>query len=355
MSTSSLAQVIREPRMHVGARRAGARRVNLALQGGGAHGAFTWGVLDRLLEDGRVGFEGLSGTSAGAMNAVVMAHGLASAGRDGARQALEDFWLAVARHMPFELGSGAKNDAMPAAAPMRAWLQWARFFSPAQINPLDLNPLRDIVVAQVDFERLREASDVKLFIAATQANTGKLRIFHTHELSADVVLASACLPTIHRAVEIDGEPYWDGAFAANPAVFPLYYECFARDIVIVLLAPLIYDDTPTTASEIQRRSAELAFNANFLREMRMFADVRRRAAEAPRPGREERRLLRTNFHVIDGDPVLGELAAETRLIASRQLLEDLKELGRKQAQHWLRRHLAHVGRRSSVDLARLFA
>ena len=231
-----------------------------------------------------------------------------------------------------------------------------KIFSPAQINPLDLNPLRDIIVGQVDFERLRRSRDIKLFIAATQANTGKLRLFRTHEVSADAVLASACLPTIHRAVEIDGEPYWDGAFAANPAVFPLLYECFTRDNVIVLLSPLEYGPTPKTANEIQRRSADIAFNSTFLREMRMFAHLRELAAQSSaQSGRFERRLMRTHFHLIEGGHVLGELAAETKLIASRQFVERLKELGREQARAWLRRHFGHIGNRSSVDLAKLFA
>lgn len=335
------------------------RRINLALQGGGAHGAFTWGVLDRLLEDGRVSFEGVSGTSAGAMNAVVMAHGLATGGRDGGREALEAFWLAVANCTPFELGALPAPDAMSpgAAAPVRALLQWTRFFSPAQINPLDLNPLRDIIASQVDFERLRRSRDIKLFIAATHANSGKLRLFRTPEVCADAVLASACLPTIHRAVEIDGEPYWDGAFAANPAVFPLFYECFARDNVIVLLSPLEHGATPTTAHEIQRRSSDIAFNATFLREMRMFAYLRERGQQQSpaAAGSFERRLMRTRFHLIEAKDALGDLASESKLIASRQFLVHLKERGREQAQAWLRRHFAHIGTRMTIDLAKLFA
>jgi NTE family protein len=341
---------LRRPRIH--------RRINLALQGGGAHGAFTWGVLDRLLEDGRVGFEGISGTSAGAMNAVVMAHGLSMGGRDGAREALQSFWLAVANCTPFDLGPAPSPDSVNAGATaqMRAWLQWARFFSPAQINPLDLNPLRDIILAEVDFERLRRSSDVKLFVAATHANSGKLRLFRNSEISAEAVLASACLPTIHRAVEIDGEPYWDGAYAANPAVFPLFYECFARDNVIVLLSPLDHGPTPQTATEIQHRSADIAFNATFLREMRMFAFLRERAEQSPAAaGGLEKRLMRTHFHVIEGSHVLGDLASESKLIASRQFVERLRDLGREQAQAWLRRHFAHIGSRSTVDLARLFS
>jgi NTE family protein len=339
-------------------RRSNPRRINLALQGGGAHGAFTWGVLDQLLEDGRVSFEGVSGTSAGAMNAAVMAHGLSIGGPDAARQALQDFWLAVANCTPFEIGAVPSIDSMGSGvtAPMRAWLQWTQLFSPAQINPLNLDPLRDIIAAQVDFERLRRGREIKLFVAATHANTGKLRLFRTPEISVESVLASACLPTIHRAVEIDGEAYWDGAYAANPAVFPLFYECFTRDNVMVLLAPLRHGSTPTTTTDIQRRSMDIAFNATFLREMRMFAYLRERVAESStRASRLEGRLLRTNFHVIEAGSALRELASESKLIASRQFVEHLKDLGRDQTRAWLRRHFAQVGNRSTVDLAKLFA
>ena len=242
------------------------RTINLALQGGGAHGAFTWGVLDALLEDGRTRFEGVSGTSAGAMNAVVMAHGLLEGGRDGARAALQVFWDAVAASMPAELtmasGDGKNVRLVPIA---RMLLQWTHYFSPAQINPFDLDPLRDIVTAQIDFERLRARSPLRLFLAATHANSGKLRLFRETEVSADALLASACLPTMHRAIEIDGEPYWDGGYCANPAVFPLFYDCDASDIVLVLLSPLKHIETPHTAQGIQTRVLEIAFNATFLR------------------------------------------------------------------------------------------
>ena len=194
-------------------------RINLALQGGGAHGAFTWGVLDALLEDGRCEFEGVSGTSAGAMNAIFLAQGLMAGGREGgrehARAALSRFWTAVASSSPFDQSGNAAASMAPA---MKLMLQWTEYLSPEQLNPLDLNPLRDIIAEQIDFAALRRASPVKLFIAATHANSGKLRIFRNAELSVDTLLASACLPTIHRSIVIDGEPYWDGGYSANPAV-----------------------------------------------------------------------------------------------------------------------------------------
>ena len=330
--------------------------INLGLQGGGAHGAFTWGVLDGLLEDGRMNFEGVSGTSAGAMNAAVLAHGLMSGGREGARAALKTFWTAVAGSLPFEVAvpsvDGQNVHLMPA---MKMMLQWSHYFSPHQLNPFDLNPLKDILSAQIDFERLRTHSPVKLFIAATNANSGKVRLFRSPEISADAVLASACLPTMARAVEIDGEPYWDGGYAANPAVFPLFYECDASDILLVLLTPLKHKATPHTAQEIKDRVLELAFNATFLREMRMFAHAREYVGQSWfRLGHLERRIAGVNFHVIDAEEMLGELKTETKLAANMRFFEILRDWGRERAKAWLQAHHGQVGKRSTVDLAALF-
>ncbi|MDO8933009.1 MAG: patatin-like phospholipase family protein [Rhodocyclaceae bacterium] len=332
------------------------RVLNLALQGGGAHGAFTWGVLDCLLEDGRLDFDGISGTSAGAMNAVVMAQGLMTGGNDGARAALAAYWGAVAGSLPYDVTVPAKEGEGVALAPaVRMALKWTHYFSPDQLNPLDLNPLRDIVAAQIDFERLRAHSPVKLFIAATNANSGKLKLFRQSELSVDAVLASACLPTVHRAIVIDGEPYWDGGYAANPAVFPLFYECSARDILLVLLTPLKHKETPHTATEIRNRVLELAFNATFLREMRMFAHLREYVSKSWLPlGRFERRIVRTHFHVVEAEDLMSELTTETKLAANMRFLEMLRDQGRERARRWLQAHHADIGRRSTAELADLF-
>lgn len=328
--------------------------LNLALQGGGAHGAFTWGVLDALLEDGRLDFEGISGTSAGAMNAVVLAHGLLQGGRDGARQALADFWQAVAGSAPLiSAAADAENGSLPAN--VRMMLYWMQQLSPQQFNPLDINPLRDIVSAQIDFERLRAACPLKLFIAATHANSGRLRLFRTQELNAASVLASACLPHLHHAVEIDGEPYWDGAYAANPAVFPLFYECACADILLVLLSPSAQDAWPHTTQEIRRRSQELAFTSTFLREMHSLARARAYTGGTLLPlGRLERRLQQARFHLIAADELIGRLAAESKLTTCLPFLEMLRDQGRIHAQAWLTEHHGAVGRRSSVDIGRLF-
>lgn len=329
--------------------------LNLALQGGGAHGAFTWGVLDGLLADGRVSFEGVSGTSAGAMNAACLAQGLMAGGRDGARQALADFWTAVAKSSPFDQGRQSAGMA-PA---MKMMLQWTEHLSPEQLNPLDLNPLRDIIGQQIDFARLRRDSPVKLFIAATHANSGKLRIFKNHELSVDALLASACLPTIHRSVIIDGEPYWDGGYSANPAVFPLFYECTAADIMLVLLTPLRYTETPESAQDIRVRLRELAFNATFLREMRMFAHLRDQVGESWLPdwlplNRFEQRMKRLRFHAISADALLGALPAESKLTVNLEFFESLRDDGREHARAWLASYWPSIGRQATLDLGKLF-
>jgi NTE family protein len=331
--------------------------VNLALQGGGAHGAFTWGVLDVLLEDGRLRFDGVSGTSAGAMNAVLLAQGLMAGGPEGARTALRGFWSAVATSLPFEVAlPTADGKDMRLAPAMQLMLQWTHYFSPEQLNPFDLNPLRKILSDQVDFEGLRAHSPVKLFVAATNVNTGKLRLFRAPELTPDAVLASACLPTMHRSVVIDGEPYWDGGYAANPAVFPLFHECHARDILLVMLAPLKHSATPQSAADIKNRMMELAFNATFLREMRMFAHLRERAARSAwwRRGELDRRLAGTHFHVIEAGEVMGALSAESKAAANMRFFEMLFALGREHGRAWLSAHHADVGRRSSADLGALF-
>lgn len=337
--------------------RAGPPVINLALQGGGAHGAFTWGVLDALLEDGRLHLDGVSGTSAGAMNAVLLAQGLMDAGPEGARAALRAFWTAVAASLPFEVAvpSGDGRD-MQLAPAMRLLLQWTHYFSPEQLNPFDLNPLRDILQQQVDFGRLRRLSPVRLFVATTRANSGKLRLFRTHELTPEVVLASACLPTMHRSVMIDGEPHWDGGYAANPAVFPLFQECEARDILLVMLAPLRHHATPKSATDIKNRMMELAFNATFLREMRMFAHLRERAELSAwwQRGVLERRLAATHFHVIEASELMRELGTESKAAASMRFFEMLFALGREHAIEWLKAHGTDVGRRNSVDLGALF-
>lgn len=341
------------------ARRPGASaargRLNLALQGGGAHGAFTWGVLDALLDDPQLQFEGLSGSSAGAMNAVVFADGWMKGGRDGARQGLERFWTTLAKQMPWALMTRHQGDSISLSPASKLLASWAGHFSPAQLNPFDLNPLRDLLVEQIDFAQLRAHSPFKLFVGATQVNTGKLRVFRESELNVDVLLASACLPKIHHAVEIDGQPYWDGGYSANPAVFPLFYECDSRDVLLVLLNPLQREDTPHSVAEIDTRIAELAFSANFMREMRMFSHATQfSAAPLAIKGRLERRLLEMRFHMIDASKLASLERSDTKGIAHGPFLRLLHGQGRARAAIWLRDCAADIGRRSSIDVKALF-
>jgi NTE family protein len=329
--------------------------LSLALQGGGAHGAFTWGVLDALLAHGRCAIDAISGTSAGAVNAVALAHGWMAGGREGARAALERIWTAIGTQLPFEwwtVGNGEQLSLAPAA---RALLHWSRYVSPYQFNPLDLNPLRDLLQSQIDFERLRRHSPVQLFLSATHANSGRLRVFRNRELSVQAVLASACLPTLHRAVEIDGEPYWDGGYTANPALFPLIADSRPADLLIVLLSPLKHHQTPRSAQEIHERTLEIAFNATFLREARLLGEAQAMARRGWLPGgRLDRRLRRMRFHLIEAQDLLGPLRSETRLIAHLPFLQLLRDQGRLRAEGWLSSQGQRMGRASSADLLRLF-
>ncbi len=337
------------------------KTVTLALQGGGSHGAFTWGVLDRLLEDERIDIEGISGASAGAMNAVVLAHGLMVGGRDGGRQALKDFWESIASHAPFSAMPESLNAQADLAAQSelpvayKSMLSMLRFFSPYQLNPFDINPLRDILVRQVDFERLRIACRTRLFIAATQVSTGTLRLFRTRQLTIDVLLASACLPLLHRAVEIDGEAYWDGGLTANPPLFPLVHKCAARDIMVVLLHPNPRTEVPMSADDIWHRLAEMGFSSTFFTELQGLMLAQREAKRGWMAfGRLERRLRHLNMHVVESQELMSQLGRHSKLNAQPAFIHGLHEEGRMRAELWLERNFRQLGVRSSFQLGRLF-
>ena len=328
--------------------------IALALQGGGAHGAFTWGVLDALLE--QVSFEvcSISGTSAGAINAVVMADGLLRGGRDTAREALDAFWRALGRAVPWDaLGLARDGERLSLAG--RWMLQWAQAMTPAQRNPLQIDPLRDLLARQVDFDRLRKQNALRLTVAATHANSGRMRLFAGAQLTLEAVMASACLPMMQPAVLIDGEPYWDGGYSANPALSPLLHDDRARDVLLVMLSPWSLGEEPRTVDEIRTRATEIAFNAAFLREMRTLAEATTWARKAFWPGPLERRLRSLHWHVIDGHGALAGLPVDSKLIAHPELLERLRDAGRARAMLWLGEFGQTVGRRSSADLASLFA
>ena len=324
--------------------------VALALQGGGAHGAFTWGVLDALIEDGRLAFEAVTGASAGAMNAVVMIDGWLSRGPDGAREALERFW----RHASLD------GDLWPAqrglvSGMLSAWKDnpvasfWLKALSPSPYvtNPLNINPLRKALEETVDFERLREADTAKVFVSATNVWTGKLTVFEREALTLDHLMASACLPTVFQAVEIDGVPYWDGGYLGNPALFPLHQAARTRDILIVQINPVERRETPRTPHEIQNRLNEITFNANLMRELRAIDFVDGLIQEGKLGQGEYEPVL---VHRIDGTDALEDYDAASRLDTRWRVLERLRDKGRAAAKAWLAERYESVGRECTLDL-----
>lgn len=328
--------------------------INLALQGGGSHGAFTWGVLDALLEDGRLKIDSISGTSAGAMNAVALVDGWARDGADGARQSLHDFWFAVSKkgrfspiqRTPLDVLWGSWN--LEFSPSYRAYDLFSRVFSPYDLNLLDLNPLRDVVDKEVDFNHVRTCSDIRVFVSATNVWTGKVRVFRPEELTADVVMASACLPTVFKAVEIDGVPYWDGGFGGNPALFPFFYETDTHDCLLVQINPIERQTTPKTALEIQDRMNEITFNAALLREFRAIEFVRRLKEDGRLEGTSYRTL---RMHRVSADAVVEDLSASTKINAEWDFLQYLHGMGRAAAEDFLEEHFDSIGEKATLDLS----
>jgi NTE family protein len=323
--------------------------INLALQGGGAHGAFTWGVLDRLLEEEWIAFNAISGTSAGAMNAVMFAEGWRTNGRSGAKELLETFWLSISSK---GIGSFVSEDIESSLT--RWWLHATHYLSPYDVNFVDINPLRDLVQEYVDFKALSRHPSCSLFIAATHVSTGKLKLFREKELTCDVLLASACLPKIHKAIIIDEEAYWDGGFSANPAVFPLLHQLNARDVVIVLLQSLHQPELPTKAEQIADRMTELGFQGHFMREMRSICDLKKYSKGKWLPGTAAWRLNKFRMHLIENQGYFNEMPSSSKYNTRQAFLIALKEAGRNTAEEWLQNHSEAIGAYSSCDLERLF-
>lgn len=346
--------------------RPGKQPIDLALQGGGSHGAFTWGVLDRLLEDETLEIAAISGTSAGAMNAVALASGLMDGGRQGAQRVLRQLWTRVAELSPFHrlqtsplgvLMGPATDWLAPWAKPWTAPLQQAadsfgQQFSPYQFNPLNLNPLRDILLDTVDFDRARRCDKTQLFIGATQVRTGALRVFDQHELTADMVLASACLPLLFQAVEIDGEAYWDGGYAGNPTLLPLLKETRADDLLLVQINPTQRETVPTSTRDILDRINEVTFNASLIKELRMLALIQRLMGDTHYPRAPElfQRMQQLRIHLIEGGASLSALGASSKTNTQWAFLSRLHEMGRASADHWLQAHRQDLGQRSTLDL-----
>jgi NTE family protein len=328
--------------------------VDFALQGGGAHGAFTWGVLDRLLEEAWLRIDGISGTSAGAMNAAVLVDGYADNGADGARAALENFWRRVSRaallsplrRTPLDVLLGRWTlDHSPVFVAMDLM---ARLFSPYDLSPGGANPLRDILAETVDFDRLAQAS-IKLFVTATNVRTGRGRVFRNSEITPDVLLASACLPTLFQAIEIDGESYWDGGYSGNPTITPLVRECRSQDTILVQINPVERPGLPRSARDILNRLNEVSFNAVLLKELRMIALLRQVAQP---DDSESAKWADMRIHRISSD-VMVELGYSSKLNAEWEFLCMLRDEGRRAGDAFLSSHHDDLGRRSTLDLDEL--
>jgi NTE family protein len=336
-----------------------AKSVNLALQGGGAHGAFVWGVLDHLLEDGRLAIEAISATSAGAMNAVALASGMATGGPACARQKLHDFWFEVSR----------MDQLLDFFAPLNQWIQALKLppeyhpfhaaihalthtLPPGLLNPFNLNPLRAVLLKVIDFDRLNASPEApQLFLNATNVRNGKIKVFQTPTITVDAVLASACLPPYFQAVEIDGEHYWDGGYLGNPAIYPLIYRRGARDVIIVQVTAITRDELPTSAADVLHRINEISFNSSLMREMRAVAFATKLIDGGELDREKHSRML---MHWIGNDRLMARLGTATQFHPEWKLLCHLRDEGRAATAKWLDNHLELIGVRSTVDIGEMF-
>ncbi len=339
-----------------GSANGGVKRINLALQGGGSHGAFTWGVLDRLLEDPYIEIEAITGASAGAVNAVVLADGLAAGDKEHARETLNRFWHAISdagkygllRRTPFEaLRGGWSLDSSPAYL----WFDvLSRVASPYDLNPFNAHPLRDLLKKHVDFDRVR-ASMLKLFVSATNVETGRTKVFESKELGVDHVLASACLPFLFQSVIIDGTPYWDGGYMGNPPLWPLFEHSSSDDVMLVQINPIRRMGVPRTARDILNRVNEITFNASLLRELRTIDFVTNLMEEGRLEGTGYRRVL---VHMVEDEMSLSALGASSKMNTEHEFLDMLFAKGRAAADRWITAHAADLGNKSTLNIRNLF-
>lgn len=331
------------------------KSINLALQGGGAHGAFTWGILDKFLERKCFNIEGISSTSAGSMNAVILASGMVDGGNEGARKALHDFWKTMSDYgQRFGLTASTPLDVL--LRPMlHNPLSFTLFsamtgsLSPYQFNPLNYHPIRDVLLETVDIEKVKKNSTIKLFICATNVQTGKIHIFNQDELSIDAILASACLPKLFQAVEIDNEYYWDGGYLGNPAIFPLIYNTISPDIVILHTVPIVNQALPDTVMEIDARLRQISFNSSLMREMRAIAFVSKLIGDGWIKKEHEHKLKKIHMHCVRADKALGNLPLSSVYVADWNFLLSLRDLGRAEADIWLDKHFDSIGKETTID------
>ncbi|MBX3457192.1 MAG: patatin-like phospholipase family protein [Candidatus Paracaedibacteraceae bacterium] len=336
----------------------GKKKVSVALQGGGSHGAFSWGVMDRLLEDGRFEIEGLTGTSAGGMNAVAIAQGLMKGGNQAARDELKAFWQ--------KISDSGKNSPLNHRGPIDKALgkytmyhspgfvifdYLSRMFSPYELNPLQIDPLKDVIASSFDFDALRKFKGVKVYLCATHVQTGKLRIFGLDEMKIEALQATACLPTIHNAVKVDGEYYWDGGFIGNPVFFPLIYDCESPDIILIQLNPTVREKIPTTAREIGDRLNEITNNASVVREMRAISFISDLIDDGKLDPKETKRVF---MHLIEDEDTFTDLGWSSKLNTEWDFFMHLFEKGRAAADKWIKENYEHVGKKTTAPLREHF-
>jgi NTE family protein len=335
------------------------KRINLALQGGGAHGAFAWGVIDRLLDEEEIEIDGIVGTSAGAMNAAATAYGIAVGGAAGAQQVLHTFWKKISdaakysplKAMPWEKLMNPNSFSLERSPGYIAMDFLSRLFSPYELNPTNQNPLRDVLSSVIDFNAIHAAEKVKLFIAASNVMTGRLKIFDKQHVTVDAVLASACLPFMFQSVEINGEYFWDGGYMGNPPLFPLFVNTDTRDILIIQLNPINIPELPTTAPQILDRINTLSFNSSLMREMRAIHFVTKLIDGGFNDGGKLNRIF---IHTIDGEELLAPLGVSSKLNASWDFLMFLHENGRQSCERFLSAHWSKIGHESSTDIEQKF-
>jgi NTE family protein len=336
---------------------ASTKKINLALQGGGAHGAFTWGVLDHLLADGRLEITGLSGASAGAVNAVMLADGLARGGPEEARKRLAEFWRAASVGGDLPPVQRAIADRLfsifPfATSPVQNWFEtMSHYFSPYDFNPLNINPLSELIARFVDFDAIH-ASDLALYISATNVHTGRLKVFCRNSIDADVVMASAALPYLFQAVEIDGVPYWDGGYMGNPVIFPFLQATDTEDVLVVQINPVSQDITPKTSGEIVKRLNEITFNSALISELRTMDFVNQLIDDGRLPrGKGHNQYRRLNIHRIELGEFASQLDGLSKLKTDYDFFESLHEEGVRAATAFLDAHFDDIGERGTLDLA----
>ncbi len=328
--------------------------LDLALQGGGAHGAFTWGVLDRLLDEPDIDIQGISGTSAGAMNGAMLVYGSLHGGRKGAQELLTEFWESVAQigavYTQFKnvFDTFEKMFHLQALDPFKAAQQ---MFSPYQSNPLNLNPLRDLLVKLIDIDAIQNSEHMRLFVTATNVETGQGRVFSCKDLTVDAIMASACLPFSYQAVEIDGVPYWDGGYVGNPVIWPLIYKTEASDILLVQINPLVRKGTPTKVEDIVNRINEITFNSSLIAEMRAINFVARLLEEEKIQDSRYKKIL---MHRISMQDVVHNIDASSKMNTDINFLHDLRDKGREAASLWLKAHKGDIGVRETTNIHKTF-